>query len=149
MNKELCIKVGKLNNSILWCTVEKTWKKARQCTYNITLKLVRTTGCCSERAINVTYSECVFVALIIQHAKRMRRIILSSVARLDLPYFSTLSHKRYDYRKESLNIKFAFWFSVQLLSEICLILRRNVRYTILYIQAKPTRCNVTQWYLLL
>ena len=24
MNKELCIKVGKWNNSILWCTVEKT-----------------------------------------------------------------------------------------------------------------------------
>jgi len=22
MNKELCIKVGKWNNSILWCTVE-------------------------------------------------------------------------------------------------------------------------------
>ena len=27
MNKELCIKVGKWNNSILWCTVEKTLKK--------------------------------------------------------------------------------------------------------------------------
>jgi len=24
MNKELCIKVGKWNKSILWCTVEKT-----------------------------------------------------------------------------------------------------------------------------
>jgi len=24
MNKELCIKVGKINNSILWCTVKKT-----------------------------------------------------------------------------------------------------------------------------
>jgi hypothetical protein len=28
----------------------------------------------------ITYSACVFVVLIIQHAKRMRRIILSSVA---------------------------------------------------------------------
>ena len=27
MNKELCIKVGKWNNSILWCTVENTSKK--------------------------------------------------------------------------------------------------------------------------
>ena len=26
MNKELCIKVGKWNNSILWCTVEQTSK---------------------------------------------------------------------------------------------------------------------------
>jgi len=24
MNKELCIKVGKWNNSILWCTIKKT-----------------------------------------------------------------------------------------------------------------------------
>jgi len=39
-----------------------------------------------------------FVALIIQHAKRILRIMLSSVACLVLPYFSTLSHKRHDFR---------------------------------------------------
>ena len=27
MNKELCIKVGKWNYSILWCTVEKSSKE--------------------------------------------------------------------------------------------------------------------------
>ena len=35
-----------------------------------------------------------FEALVIQHAKGYRRVILSSVASLALPYFSTLSHKR-------------------------------------------------------
>jgi hypothetical protein len=30
--------------------------------------------------MSVTYSECVSVALVIQHARRMRRIILPSVA---------------------------------------------------------------------
>jgi hypothetical protein len=30
--------------------------------------------CCRRKAINVKYSECVSVALVIQHAKRMRRI---------------------------------------------------------------------------
>jgi hypothetical protein len=32
--------------------------------------------CCRGEAISITYSECVFVALVIQHAKRMRRIIV-------------------------------------------------------------------------
>ena len=40
------------------------------------------------------------VALVIQRAKRMRRIVFSSVACLDVPYLSTLSRKRYDFREE-------------------------------------------------
>ena len=43
---------------------------------------------CSGKAISITYSVCVFVAFVIQYAKRMRRIILSSVARPALPLFS-------------------------------------------------------------
>jgi hypothetical protein len=40
------------------------------------------------------------VALVIQHAKRMRHIMLSSVACPDLQYFYTLSHKRHDFRQK-------------------------------------------------
>jgi len=48
-------------------------------------------------AITTAYSECVYVALVIQHAKRMRRCIMSHVASLDLPHFPPLSHKRHDF----------------------------------------------------
>jgi hypothetical protein len=41
----------------------------------------------------------VFVALIIQHAKRMRRGILSSVASPVVQDYSALSHKRQEFRK--------------------------------------------------
>ena len=53
--------------------------------------------------------------------------ILSSVACPTLQNFSTLSHKRHVFEKMLLNTKYVFWFSVQLLSETFLILRRNER----------------------
>jgi type IV secretory pathway VirB3-like protein len=43
---------------------------------------------------------CVFVALVIRHEKRMRRIILLPVARPALLYFSALSYKQHDFRKK-------------------------------------------------
>jgi hypothetical protein len=50
-----------------------------------------------DTAISITYSECVLVALVFQHAMRARPIILSSVASPAVQYFSTLSHKRQDF----------------------------------------------------
>ena len=72
------------------------------------------------RAINVavekhiTYSECVFVALSIQHAMRTRRIIPAFVTCTPLHYFSKLSHKRHDFRKKKnlLNVKCVLIFAV-------------------------------------
>ena len=44
---------------------------------------------------------CERVALLIQNATRMYRILLSFVAPRSPLYFSTLSHKRRDFRKKS------------------------------------------------
>jgi hypothetical protein len=61
------------------------------------------------RVISIIYSECLSVALGSQHAMRVRRTILSSVVCPAVPYFSTLSHKRQDFReKKLLNTKCVF-----------------------------------------
>jgi hypothetical protein len=70
---------------------------------------VRVNHYCSDRAIIITYSERVSVALVTQHAKRMRCTILSSVACLELPYFSTLPHKRQILRKNVTEPKMCFF----------------------------------------
>jgi len=71
---------------------------------------------CSGKEI-VTYSVRVFVALGIQHAMRMPRIILSPVACPALQYFSTLPHKRYDLRKKKIEHKMCVLIFSTILSE--------------------------------
>jgi hypothetical protein len=54
---------------------------------------------CRGKTSSITYSKCVFTDSGIQHAKRMRRIILSSEASPAVPHVSSLSHKRDNFRK--------------------------------------------------
>jgi hypothetical protein len=116
--------------------------------------------CWRGKAISITYSECVLVALVIQHVMRMRPIKLLYVVASALPHFPhylingtifgrkiteheicvfifsttyvwNISHskkKRASYdQKWTWNM---FSFSLQLMSETFLILRRNERATI-------------------
>ena len=64
--------------------------------------------CYCAKEIGITYSECVTVALVIQHAMRMRRTTLSSVACPALQWFSTLSHKRHELKKKLWNVTRVF-----------------------------------------
>ena len=68
--------------------------------------------CCRGKAIIITYSECMFVALVIQYAKRMRRIIFHFWTVRLLPHFSTFSHKRHDCRKKK-NIEHKMYFDIR------------------------------------
>ena len=70
--------------------------------------------CCSGKATSITYSECVFVALCIQNAKRMSRIVFPCVSCQTLQYFSTLSHKRHDF----LENRAATWHYVYGMKEV-------------------------------
>jgi hypothetical protein len=99
-----------LHNLIMLFYLEEGWSSLTSVTYT---KLYEARNieershfhCWRGKAVSITYCVCVSVALVICHAKRVRRIMLSSVASLALPYFSTLCNKRYDFRNKLLNVK--------------------------------------------
>jgi hypothetical protein len=43
-----------------------------------------------------------FLTLVIRHAMRVRRVILSSVACLAVSYFLTFAHKRHDFGRKKI-----------------------------------------------
>jgi hypothetical protein len=93
--------------------------------------------CCSGKAIKMKYSECVFVALVTQNAKRVRRIVFCGLSVCAI-FLSPLCHKLDDFWKKKLNVKYVFWFCVQFLSETFmseilsyLFIGLRVRYPIL------------------
>ena len=62
--------------------------------------------CCSEKAVSITYSECVFVALCIQHAMRMRHIVICGTSGCTIFFHITL--QKYEFRKKKIEHKIVF-----------------------------------------
>jgi len=91
----MSLRMSTRNVMFVWRYIEERWRNL----------------CYRRKALSITYSECVFVDLVIQHAKRMRRV-LSSVSCPAVKYFPTLSHKRHDLRGgggEFFNPKLLVW----------------------------------------
>jgi hypothetical protein len=72
-------------------------KKDRQHTCQSNIEELPYTHVCHGKAVSIKYSECVFVALVMQHASACA--ILLSEACSALRELSTLSHKRHDFRE--------------------------------------------------
>jgi hypothetical protein len=111
-------------------TLRTTWQKYhrneqdRQCTYNVTLKHVsKTVDMKNQKVLHTSVCVCVCV----------RACVCVRV-------FSTLSHKGSIFGKKLLNIKCVFWFSLQLLFEMFLVLRRIQWDTV--INVKTSSCKV-------
>jgi hypothetical protein len=78
--------------------------------YNVNSQASSLNHFCTRKVKVITYSECVFVALFIQHAIHMQNIILSPVTYPALPYFSKLSHKRHHFWEKVIEQKMCFDF---------------------------------------
>jgi len=76
----------------------------------------------------------VSVALVIQYAERVGRVILPYVVCPAVQYVSTLYYKLRDFRKKKVsNIKCVL-FSLQLSCETCLVLRRIQRDIVISVE---------------
>jgi hypothetical protein len=104
-------------------------------TYNVNIMAPSHNHTCRGKEISTAYCVCVCVALATPHAKRLRRIILPSMASLTPPYFPHYLVNAAIFGKNLLNIKHVFWVSLKPLSKTFLIIRRTLRDTVINVKS--------------
>jgi hypothetical protein len=109
-----------------WYSKARVLQQDRQCAYNYIEARSRNLFC-RGKARRIACSKCVSVALVIQHAKRMRRITLTSAACLALSCLYTLHHKRHDFWRKVNECKIRVLIFSTTFSKTFLILRRIQR----------------------
>ena len=65
--------------------------------------------CCNGKAVRITYSECAFVALVIQHAMRMGHTAIRVVSGSTI-LLTKSAHKRQNLKEKLQDIKLVFSF---------------------------------------
>jgi hypothetical protein len=104
----------------------------RQCAYNVTLKSVCVTIVAVEKQLSIMHSECVFVALSIQHTMFMPHVVICC-----LPGSNVFSHiilQTAGFSKAVIEHKTCVSIFSIILSVTFLILRRNGRDIITRVQ---------------
>jgi hypothetical protein len=81
------------------------YKQNRLCGVNKCDEMCMHNHCCCGKTLSIAYSECVSVASVIPHARRMHHILLSAVACLAAPHFPHYPINGTIFKKELLNIK--------------------------------------------
>ena len=112
--------------NVLFPLIVENITKQRQCMYDVTLRRVygTITAVEKQKVLNICLCvwvwvngwpgasacacTCMRVALLIQHATRMRHIVTSFATPLAPPYFSTLSHTRHGCRQKVIERKMCF-----------------------------------------
>ena len=117
-----------MTSKILPGTVLHWNKTGKRSTYKVTMRRFRSVQPSLLWKSNEYYifRVCVFVVFGIQHAIGISHIVICCLPRSTI-FFHIFSYKAQLSKKKLLNTKCVFWFSLQLLPETFLILRRYER----------------------
>ena len=88
---------------------------------------------------------CVHVSLLSQHATRMHHVVTSLWTPLPSPHLLLYLTNGTIFRKKSLNIKRVFWFSLQLLFETFLIVRKSQRDIAINVKSLHVKYPLFLW----